>query len=213
MKINLLDTPRPNIFPTTRENALCSYFTTKEEYDIWDKNRTTHRGVFIVPWFDDVNCTPFIDKWIEEKYKFNGTHYEFNYFEWGIGGSTIHFGSKAAISYSTDSSVDWINRIGSYIQTFNPGALKRINVIYESPGHAYCNSISNLDCMFDVILIDGVDGTRNDCLDPAINKLSIGGLLIIDNVGANFDDKLCSDLENFKILEKFKSTWCLEKII
>ena len=212
--MNLNNIILPNIYPKTMDtNNFAFYFTSEQEYNNWDVSRTTHRGISSVPWFDDINCTPFIDKFIQDNYKFNGSYFEFNYFEWGIGGSTIHYGNKAAVSYCAEHSVDWINRISSYLYTFNREAYSRINIIYKTNPDKYIDSINNIDLMFDVILIDGNPGTRDECLLQVNNKLSMSGLLILDNVDKNISSINVNELlTHFTILGKFQSTWCLQKI-
>ena len=87
-----------------------------------------------------------------------------NVFEYGCGYSSQFWDRKGVNYYGVDSSDEWISSE---------------NIIHEQDMQEYANAIYKVDELFDVIVIDG--DTRYDCVQPSIDKLKLGGVIILDN--------------------------------
>ena len=97
-----------------------------------------------------------------------------NVFEFGCGYSTIWWGSVNANVYGVDKLQEWADNV-------NPNKQYKIDVEQES--ERYIKSIYRHKIDFNVIIIDGSFRTR--CVEPSLNCLAEGGILILENSDCN----------------------------
>lgn len=111
-------------------------------------------------------------------------------FEWGSGASTVWLGRRCGTVISVEHDPDWAGRM----QAVLPGnARLRLvepvpgaDVPSAKPGFAgldfsdYVATIDDVAGPLDLIVIDG--RAREACLDRAVQRLSAGGLIVLDNV-------------------------------
>ena len=87
-----------------------------------------------------------------------------NVFEYGCGYSSQFWERMGVNYYGVDSSDKWVSSN---------------NIIHEQDMREYANAIYRVDELFDVIVIDG--DIRYDCVRPSVEKLKLGGVIILDN--------------------------------
>lgn len=132
------------------------------------------------------------------------------YLEFGCGGSTVSaFQKSNAKIFTIDSSIEWINKVKNEI-----GETDRINYIYTNIGevgdmgyptnindtekwHIYYNSIKEIECDIDTILIDG--RFRINCTLESIKKFPNAKIIIHDFFNR---DKYFVLLDFIKCIEK-----------
>lgn len=87
-----------------------------------------------------------------------------NIFEYGVGDSTLWYRNRQANVSGVDSNPEWAQRM-------------KVKHCDQLP--AYPDTINEFDCLFDIIVIDGI--FRDFCLGASCHKLKPGGFFIIDN--------------------------------
>jgi hypothetical protein len=95
---------------------------------------------------------------------------ESNIFEFGCGYSSIWWGNQKANVHGVESEQSWVDRI-------NPSGQFKISV--EENVYNYTTSIYEHNILFDVIIIDGM--YRYDCVEPSLECLADGGMIVVDN--------------------------------
>ena len=112
-------------------------------------------------------------------------------FEWGSGRSTLWFGRRLESLVSIEENREWHDKISAILREKGRSNvdLRHISVEHEfhdqykvsyDPVPKYVLAIEDFpDATFDFILVDGC--YRQPCVRAAINKLKLGGLLVIDN--------------------------------
>ena len=114
-------------------------------------------------------------------------------FEWGSGGSTLFFRTRATHVISIEHSASYWSELNSLLSKegheyllIEPDAIGEDDSEFESivyPGKSfksYCNSINNYpDKAFDLVCVDG--RCRNACLANSLDKVAEEGMLVLDN--------------------------------
>jgi hypothetical protein len=112
-------------------------------------------------------------------------------FEFGCGSSTFWFAKLSKYVYSVESDKAWYDEVNSKclsngitnVQVFN--VVCEMKYTFENDSEiggnydTYSDCISNIDTLFDYIVVDGV--ARSLCIKKSIEKLKSGWYLIIDN--------------------------------
>jgi hypothetical protein len=93
-------------------------------------------------------------------------------FEYGAGNSSLYFARRGAQVWSVEHNSEWFDKF-----IFSSSGLKRI--MLRTTKESYINSIKEVDDKFDILIIDG--NWRFDCLRAGISKLSMGGIVLLDN--------------------------------
>ena len=93
-------------------------------------------------------------------------------FEFGTGHSTIYWARHAAKVVGVESDPQWAERIRSRIGD-------NTTLLVEPDRKRYAQRMFELEEEFDVIVIDGIE--RYQCVAPARERLSKGGVIILDN--------------------------------
>jgi len=97
-------------------------------------------------------------------------------FEWGSGGSTIYITKRVKKIISIEYDPGYYKFISEYLKKNN---LLNYEFIFKKP-EDYCSAIGAYpDNFFDLIIVDGIK--RADCVKYAINKVRLGGYLLLDN--------------------------------
>jgi GR25 family glycosyltransferase involved in LPS biosynthesis len=94
-------------------------------------------------------------------------------FEWGSGNSSLFFSKHANHIVSVESNPDWFDYVNQQKQTNQ-------EVLLKSPAE-YCTCIKDYEEQFDLIVIDGDIFRRLECAKYAIDKLKVGGIILLDN--------------------------------
>jgi hypothetical protein len=92
-------------------------------------------------------------------------------FEWGCGNSSLFYALNAKDVISIEDNIEWYNKI----MVNKPDNL----TLYYSTKDEYLNIISGLNRKFDIIVIDA--SQRMECVKKALQYLTFGGLIILDN--------------------------------
>jgi hypothetical protein len=100
----------------------------------------------------------------------NPTH---KMFEWGCGGSTLHFSKYVNLYRSVDHNIQWYKKIRPLIN--NNTELYHVDNQKEYTN--YINHISNFADIYDAILIDGRERVR--CAIKAKKYLTTTGVLFV----------------------------------
>lgn len=95
-------------------------------------------------------------------------------FEYGCGYSTLWWQDRVSKVYSIDHDSDWVDEIKKRAKP--SVSLKHVTLDY---GGNYCQAVSNINYLFDIIVIDGRD--RVNCAKNAICRLKDTGVLVFDN--------------------------------
>lgn len=159
-----------------------------EDYIIWKKSlKTLTTEINELPWIT-IEST----KWLEKILDNTKT-----VFEWGSGGSTLFFVNKVKSVVSIEHDIGWWKSVEVEISKkqnknceyilIEPEENKNSNTKdYTSSTTSslnykkYCQKIRDYpDAFFDVIMIDG--RSRNSCMQEAIPKTKVGGIIILDN--------------------------------
>lgn len=141
-------------------------------------------------------------------------------FEWGSGGSTLFWLKKGANVVSVEHDRQWYEMMKSIIfnmenidyKLIEPEAnQRRLDIPDPSDPDSYLSSTSDEqnyykyvsiidqydNNYFDIVLIDG--RARPSCIKHAVNKIKIGGLLILDNSDRDYYlSKTSQYLNNFQ---------------
>lgn len=108
-------------------------------------------------------------------------------FEWGAGGSTLWFAQRAKAVYSIEGDLGWSVAV---LDRAEEMGLENVDVRHVAcvhdvgPFDEYARIIEDYPAMFDLILIDGCNGTRLGCARRAVTKVKPGGYIMLDNSGA-----------------------------
>lgn len=102
-------------------------------------------------------------------------------FEWGSGISTIWYAKKVKSIVAIEHCEQWYRKGNGWIQEQN---LSNIDLKYilatNNSFQNYTQAISEYDDkFFDLVAVDGRD--RVECIKQAVNKVKIGGYLILDD--------------------------------
>ncbi|MBK7372356.1 MAG: hypothetical protein IPJ09_13125 [Saprospiraceae bacterium] len=96
-------------------------------------------------------------------------------FEWGSGNSTIWLSKRCKEVVSVECLPEWYYFIKPKLGN---------NVNYSLIEQTITDSIKMFELqnsLFDIIIVDNYGGFRLDCCKAAVNKLSSGGTIILDN--------------------------------
>jgi|TARA_B110000196_G_scaffold315010_1_gene323955 hypothetical protein len=97
-----------------------------------------------------------------------------NIFEYGCGYSTVWWANMNTNIYGVEDNQEWVNKV-------NLNNKYKISV--EKELEPYTKSIYKHKIDFDVIVIDG--SFRTKCVEPALNCLAEGGIIVLDNCDNN----------------------------
>ena len=115
-------------------------------------------------------------------------------FEYGSGYSTLFFASRVATVNSVEHVAEWVSELEPYLPANASLA--------HAAGEAYALAPTQ-HAPFDLILIDGID--RMACLQQALNCLSPGGVIVLDDTHredyAAGLEEVCK--QGFKVLRWF----------
>jgi predicted O-methyltransferase YrrM len=106
---------------------------------------------------------------------------EMSVFEYGAGYSTLFYSSKVRQVISVETDQDWIKLLEKMIAKHD---IKNVEVCHfdtATPGVGveYRNFITKFNKKFDIIVVDAE--YRNECLTNTIDKLTGGGVIILDD--------------------------------
>jgi len=97
-------------------------------------------------------------------------------FEFGCGNSSQWWGKRAGSVVSIEDNADWLSR---WQAEFDWDGLPNLEVRHRDEGEGYYNAILEDSAKYDVIVIDGK--RRADCARVAMEKLALGGMIILDD--------------------------------
>ena len=102
-------------------------------------------------------------------------------FEWGSGISTIWYAKRTQSLVSIEHNIGWYDRVGNWLQLDN---LENVDLKYidseTDQYRVYTQAIAAYDDdSFDIVAVDGRN--RVDCIEQAIDKVKVGGYLILDD--------------------------------
>jgi hypothetical protein len=92
-------------------------------------------------------------------------------FEWGSGNSSVYFAKRSKQIISIEHDEAWFNK--QQIKLLPNQQLIHLN------DNSYYEAILSNDQLFDIVIVDGI--LRDECLKIAMNKITEGGMLILDN--------------------------------
>lgn len=95
--------------------------------------------------------------------------------EWGSGRSTLWFARRISFLFSVEHDQFWADWVRTGLIH---NGLNNVEHQVVSSKEGY---IATGDGVFDFVLVDGMDGTRDSCALRAISLLRSGGALIVDN--------------------------------
>jgi len=196
--------------------TLPGLFELIKQYRRWNKLKNS-RDVFLyaLPWIP-FWVIDFLDKEMND---------EMRVLEYGGGGSTLFFSSRAKELVTIEHNKEWfeglqremekISKIKWYGCFIEPeDAISTENLSISNPDHYfssdknYTNKIfkkyaSAIDQYpneyFDVVLVDG--RVRPSCLNHSLNKIKKNGLLILDNADRSYYlEQVNNKLGNYKLL-------------
>jgi hypothetical protein len=95
-------------------------------------------------------------------------------FEYGSGYSTLFFSRLVGDLVSLEYDRPWYEKISKELP-------KNAHIIFvtNDVDASYCRSITQVEGLFDIVLVDGRD--RVNCIKHALGKLSEGGILVLDD--------------------------------
>ena len=99
------------------------------------------------------------------------------YWEWGAGASTIYAASRKVEIWSVEHDPKWFYFTASTLAQQQTDT--KISLIFRPLTFEYCQAIKEIDGKFDLIFIDG--RLRVDCCRQSVEKLSPGGIIVLDN--------------------------------
>lgn len=112
---------------------------------------------------------------------------DWHIFEWGAGGSTLWFARRAATVEAVEGDAAWASQVLERAKglALHNVSVQHVQCEHESgPFEKYAAAIIEHPRLFDLILIDGANGSRLACAHRAITKAKIGGYIMLDNSGA-----------------------------
>ena len=149
-------------------------------------------------------------------------------FEWGSGGSTVYFSQRASHVTSIEHDSRWIGVVQEHLKSFEnqnftveliePDALAPLDVEFDrflskkqewknKSFRDYCRAVNKFqDGSLDVIIVDG--RCRTTCLELAIPKVKLGGLLMLDNADYDYYQDDIKRLEDTVL-----STWEMKSFL
>lgn len=98
--------------------------------------------------------------------------------EWGAGNSTIHFPK-------CDSHIpgieQWISveHNGHYVDYLQDKIAENVTLIWVQDGADYVDCVKKNIAKYDIILIDGKEGSREYCLEAAMNMVKPDGIILL----------------------------------
>lgn len=97
--------------------------------------------------------------------------------EWGAGNSTLVFPNEGNVGswLSIENDIEY----AYYVDTHNTNP--RVSVWYEPRLTQYIDSVK--DRTFDFILVDGMDGSREQCLDMAMKIARPDAIVLLHDAG------------------------------
>jgi len=131
-----------------------------------------------LPWFS-LSAIHFLDSFLSKS---------MNVFEYGSGGSTVYFASRAGSITSTEDNKDWLERVQTHLIAsgfanvtlqYRPFHFHRAEQFDQSE---YLRSIP--DRVFDIIIIDGTEENipvRPTCFYHAESRIAPGGIIVVDD--------------------------------
>ena len=93
-------------------------------------------------------------------------------FEYGSGNSSKFWSERSLSVTSVEINHDWYQTVLNDLSPNN-------SLIYAPSAEEYVTSIKKSSLHYDVIVVDG--SFRFDCAGEAVKKLSLGGVIILDN--------------------------------
>ena len=141
----------------------------------WTKSRLFHKSIDNyekpLPWYtysaiEYLNEFDFSDKMV---------------FEYGSGGSSLFWASKAKNCVSVEHDENWF-------QFVNERVFDNQRIVLRVTEHEYSNAILEEENDFDIVVIDGK--WRDSCASAAVKKIRADGMIILDNADrAEWDDE------------------------
>lgn len=106
--------------------------------------------------------------------------------EFGSGRSTLWLAKRLAHLTSVESNDDWFAKVDNDIKQSD--VRHKIDYFLIKDQQKYADFASNFaDNSLDFCLVDGIN--RDNCALNLLNKLKIGGILVIDNINVYFPQK------------------------
>jgi len=102
-------------------------------------------------------------------------------FEWGSGISTVWYAQRVESLVAIEHNEEWYHKVTGWLQT---NKLNNVELKYIPPTNGSFQNYSQVilkydDEFFDVVAVDGRN--RVDCIRQAVNKVKVGGYLILDD--------------------------------
>jgi len=166
-------------------------------FNQWRKYRVSAKGTIDhqVPWLV-FSAIAFLEKWVQKNMQV---------FEYGSGGSTLYFASKAAQVASIEHDANWFGHAQKVIQQagYNninyqliepaPSPAKEgcdctdpvnyVSCFREYKGYEFSTYATSIEKypneMFDLVVVDG--RVRHSCIAHALKKIKPNGALLLDN--------------------------------
>jgi hypothetical protein len=133
-------------------------------------SRSAEEGFSVDHWGDPL---PWIARPIVD-FLFQLDLSQLSIFEYGGGASTFYWDRRCAALVTAESNEEWANRL---VQGVGP----RSRILYRPEQQAFAEAILESDDCYDIILIDAVPGFRSRCVEPALQRLSARGMIILDD--------------------------------
>jgi len=122
------------------------------------------------PWLAP-DATRFLNQWLKPGHVG---------FEWGAGRSTRWFARRVRGLTSIEHDPNWAQRVRAKLQGEMAARVTLRCIPDESE---YIDAISGKEnSSLDFVLVDGVSALRDACARAALPKISVNGLLIVDDV-------------------------------
>ena len=99
---------------------------------------------------------------------------EMRVFEYGSGASTLFFAARAKEVIAAEHNPQWRESVSQHLPDN-----AHVVVAPAEPAREYAAAICEADGLFQLILIDGEH--RMECVNPAIEKLSSDGVVLVDD--------------------------------
>lgn len=113
-------------------------------------------------------------------------------FEFGCGYSSLFWANRAAQVVSIEDNPKWFEKWRHEFKAQN------LDIRWRDEGEIYEKAIFEDDSLYDVIVVDGK--RREKCCETAVQKLSAGGMIILDD-----SDRINTSLEYVKSVDVLKS--------
>lgn len=122
-------------------------------------------------------------------------------FEYGSGFSTLFFADRVRSITSVEHNNIWVDIMKDRIAEQTNASVYHVDLKKDNGSEEYCSFIKAREEKFDLVIIDGVN--RNCCVDPAVESLSEGGVILFDDTESeNYTDGLAALVEKgFKRLD------------